>query len=106
MTEDEPGQDSRSPHDARLESLDRRLKQVQAEEIARTGTAPAASQKGLGQARRVLSDLFGIPFGCALIGWLIDRWFETMPAVTLTMLFLGFGIAVRNVWRMSKEPPE
>jgi ATP synthase protein I len=106
MAENEPRQDPKSPHDARLASLDERLKQAQVDEAARTGQAPAVSRKGQSQGMRVLSDLVGIPFGCALIGWLIDRWLDTMPAITLVMLFLGFGIAVRNVLRMSKERPE
>lgn len=106
MAENEPRQDPKSPQDARLTALDERLRRVQAEEAARTGQRRAPSRKGQSQGMRLLSDLIGIPFGSALIGWLIDRWLDTMPAVTLTMLFLGFGIAVRNVVRMSKERPE
>ena len=106
MAENEPEQDPKSLPDARLTSLDERLRQAQADEAARTATARPASRKGQSQGMRVLSDLVGIPFGSALIGWLIDRWLESMPVATLTMLFLGFGIAVRNVMRMSKERPE
>ena len=106
MTEKEPRQDPTPPRDVRLTSLDERLRQAQADEAERTGRAPAPSRKGQSQGMRVLSDLIGIPFGCALIGWLIDRWLETLPAVTLAMLFLGFGIAIRNVLHMSKQRPE
>ena len=106
MAENEPRQDLRSPQDARLASLDERLDRAQAEEAKRTGLAKPPSRKGQSQGMRVLSDLFGIPFGCGLIGWLIDGWLDTRPAVMLVMLFLGFGIAVRNVMRMSKERAE
>jgi ATP synthase protein I len=106
MAENEPWQDPKSSQDARLASLDERLRQAQADEAARTGKARVTARKGQKQGMRVLSDLIGIPFGAGLIGWLIDRWLGTMPAVMLTMLFLGFGIAVRNVMRMSKERPE
>ena len=37
MAENEPRQDPKSPQDARLASLDERLRQAQAEEAARTG---------------------------------------------------------------------
>ena len=37
MTEDEPRQDPESPQDARLTSLDERLRQAQAEEAERAG---------------------------------------------------------------------
>lgn len=105
MAENGPRQDPRLPEDARLTSLDRRLRQAQAEEAARTGKNRPTSQTGRTQGMRILSDLFGIPFGSALIGWLIDRWLETAPWVMLAMLFLGFGIAVRNVLRISRERP-
>jgi ATP synthase protein I len=106
MTENEPRQDPKLPPDVRLKSLDERLRQAQADEVARTSQGRVPSRKGQSQGMRVLSDLIGIPFGSALIGWLIDRWLDSMPVATLVMLFLGFGIAVRNVVRMSKETPE
>jgi ATP synthase protein I len=106
MAENEPWQDPRLPEDARLTSLDRRLKQAQQEEAVRTGKARTVSNVGRSQGMRILSDLVGIPFGSALIGWLLDRWLGTMPWVMLAMLFLGFGIAVRNVLRISRDSPK
>ena len=72
--EGEPGQDFGLQEDARLTALEQRLRQAEVDEAARTGKAPVASQKGRSQGMRVLSDLIGIPFGSALIGWLVDRW--------------------------------
>ena len=106
MAENEPWQDPRLPEDARLTSLDRRLKQAQLDEAARTGKTKTVSNVGRSQGMRILSDLVGIPFGSALIGWLLDRWLGTMPWVMLAMMFLGFGIAVRNVLWISKQRPE
>ena len=106
MAENGPWQDPRLPEDARLTSLDRRLKRAQADEAVRTGKNRQTSQRGRSQGMRILSDLVGIPFGSALIGWLLDRWLETAPWVMLGMLFLGFGIAVRNVLRISRQPPQ
>ena len=106
MTENEPRQDPGLPEDARLTSLDRRLKQAQLEEAVRTGKNKPDSQVGRSQGMRILSDLFGIPFGSALIGWLLDRWLGTAPWLMLAMLFLGFGIAVRNVLWISRQRPK
>ncbi len=55
---------------------------------------------------RILSDLIGIPFGSAVIGWLLDGWLETRPWVMLGRMFLGFVIAVRNVLWISRQPPQ
>jgi len=106
VAEDEPLQEPGLSEDARLTSLDKRLKQAQLNEAARAGKRTTASNVGRSQGMRILSDLFGIPFGSALIGWLIDRWLGTMPWVMLAMMFLGFGIAVRNVLWISKQRPK
>ena len=101
MTEDEPWQDPKSPQDARLASLDERLRKAQAEEAARTGRAEHASGRRPDQGMRILSILVSYPLGSALIGWVIDRWIGTRWVV-LVMLFLGFGAAMREIWKISQ----
>jgi ATP synthase protein I len=106
VAENEPGQDPGLPEDARLTSLDRRLKRAQLDEAARAGKVPKASQVGRSQGMRILSDLFGLPLGGGIIGWLLDGWFGTRPWVMLALIFVGFGIAVRNVLWISRQRPE
>ena len=106
MAEDEPWQDPKSPQDARLASLDERLARAQAEEAERTaGSRWAGPLTAKSDGARILSVLFGYPLGSALIGWLIDRWAGT-GWVVLVMLFLGFGTAIREVWKISKQSPK
>ena len=106
MAEDEPRQDPKSPQDARLASLDERLARAQATEAKRTGgprpwdMVPSGRDPGM----RILSVLIGYPLGSALIGWVIDRWVGT-HWVMLVMLFLGFGAAAWEVWKMSQQRP-
>ena len=88
MSENDPRQDPRLSEDARLTSLDRRLKQAQLNDAVRSGDAAPPTSRGRSRGMRILSDLIGIPFGSALIGWLFDRWFDTAPWVMLAMLFL------------------
>ena len=106
MAENEPRQDPGLSEDARLTSLERRLKAAQADEAARTGKARRAPARGQTQGMRILSDLIGLPLGAGIVGWALDGWLETRPWVMLAMLFLGFGIAVRNVVRISRESPK
>ena len=44
--------------------------------------------------------------GGALIGWVLDRWLETSPWLLLALMFLGIGVAFRNIIRISNERPE
>ena len=108
MVSNGTGQDPQSPKDARLESLDKRLDRIKAEEARQSNRRMSAeSQRVIKSAgMRILSDLIGLPFGAGLIGWLIDRWLETTPWVMLVMLFLGFGLAVRSVLRVASNRPD
>jgi ATP synthase protein I len=105
MAADEPEEVPKSAPDARLKSLDRRLDQAQQDEAVRSGKIRDDRAQGATRSvgMRILSDLIGIPFGTGLIGWLVDNWLGTRPWVMLAMLFLGFGIAVRNVLRIANQ---
>ena len=106
MTEDEPGQDPKSPKDARLASLDERLAQAQAEEAKRTGGRDGGSVNYYrSPGYRVLSVLIGYPLGCALIGYTIDRFAGT-HGVWVAMVFIGFGVAMWEVWKISQQGPK
>jgi ATP synthase protein I len=105
MAEDELRQDPELPPDARLDSLDERLRQAQAAEAARTRPRARAPQTGQRQGMRILSVLIGAPLGSALIGWVIDRLAGTQ-GIWVAMLFLGFGVAMWEVWKISQQSPE
>ena len=95
--------------DPRLASLDERLKSAHRAETDRTkafGAPVALTGKGTRQGQQILSALIGAPLGGALIGWVIDRLFDTAPGGLLIMLFLGFGAAISQVLRISKQRSE
>ena len=115
MAATEPGQDpigdktpprDNIPRDVRLSELDARLKAAAGTEAARNDAAPGKPQKGYNQGSRVLTELIAGPAGGALLGWFLDRLFGTSPWLLLVMLFLGFGVAIRNIYRISKARPE
>ena len=104
MAENEPELEPLG-EDARITSLDERLKQAQTEEDIRTGRRAAGLRVVQTAGSKILSDLLGIPLGSAVIGDVLDLLFGTLPWIMLVMLFLGFGIAVRNVMRSTNQPP-
>jgi ATP synthase protein I len=109
MAANDPEQAPDGGEDPRLASIDERLREVRRAEAERTapvGQSPALTGKGAAQGQRVLSALIGAPLGAALIGWVIDKWLDTAPAGLLIMLFLGFGAAISQVMRISKERAE
>lgn len=108
MVEDEPGQDFHGVEDPRLHSLDERLRLARGQEAARTGqgTGQPTPERGYSQGNRVISTLIGSLVGSALIGWVVDRFVGTAPWGLIVMLFLGIGVAFRQIIRISGERPE
>ncbi|WP_340313724.1 AtpZ/AtpI family protein [Rhizorhabdus argentea] len=106
MTVKDPGQDPDSVEDQRLTSLDERLRTIQQAEQVRTGTAQKKPDKGYSQGNRVLTELIAGIAGGGLMGWLFDSWLGTKPWLLLVMLFLGIGVAFRNIIRISQERPK
>ena len=107
MAEDENGEVPKLPPDARLGSLDERLKRLQQAEAKRTqGKQP---DPGTRLWQQLFGQLIGAPFGGAVIGWGLDSLaglcgHRTFPLFFLLMLFFGFGVGVRNIMRLSKTP--
>ena len=101
MTEEDP----KSPQDARLASLDERLARAQAEEAARSGKAGPVLPKGQTEGSRILALLVAYPVGSALIGYAIDQMAGT-HGIWVAMLFVGFGLAMWEVWKRSQQRPE
>ena len=104
MVEDEPGQVPKLPEDARLDSLEQRLDRAETAEAKRIGRAPAAdANEQLGN--RVLSTLIGGIAGGALIGWLLDGWFDTGHLLLVVMMVLGTVAGFWSIIKMSTRRP-
>ena len=103
------GEDPRSPKDARLESLDQRLDRIKAEEERQAeGRMSAESQRVIKSAgMRILSVLIGYPLG-RVFDRLGDRPVgRDFPWVIAGVMFLGFGLAVREAClRSANQRPE
>lgn len=106
MTGNETGQDPESVGDQRLTSLDERLRAIQHAEQVRTASTHRKPENGYSQGNRVLTELIAGIVGGGLLGWCFDHWLGTKPWLLLAMLFLGIGVAFRNIIRISQERPE
>jgi ATP synthase protein I len=106
MAKTEPGQDPIA-EDARINSLEERLKRAEAVEKVRTHVAQTgSSDESYRLGNRVLGELIGGLAGGALIGWVLDRFIGTSPWLLLVFLFLGIIVAFRNIIRISTKRPE
>jgi ATP synthase protein I len=106
VAENGPGQDPRLPEDARLDSLDERIRQAQADEAMRTGGARKTADKNQQLGNRVLSYLIGGFAGGALIGWVLDRLFGTSPLLLITLMLLGAVGGFWNIIKLANQRPK
>lgn len=104
MAENQPGPDP-LPEDARLESLDERLRRANSQEARRSGEGRSTGD-GYRLGNRVLAELIGGMVGGAVIGWTLDYFLGTSPWLLLVLLALGIVSAFRNIIRISGKRPE
>jgi ATP synthase protein I len=106
MAVDDPGQDPKLQEDARLTSLDERLRQAKADEAVRTGQGRKGADRNEQLGNRVLSYLIGGLAGGALIGWVLDRLFDTSPLLLITLMLLGAVGGFWNIIKISTQRPD
>jgi ATP synthase protein I len=103
MAEDETGEVPKLPPDARLESLDRRLDRLRQEEAEKAKKGQPDRVRQFGQ--RMAGELIGAPAGGLLFGWGLDTMFNTKPLFMIILMFVGFGVGIRNVYYWAKNTP-
>ena len=100
MTED-PSQ----PPEAFADRLRDLRKQVDGDNASGVVDKPGAAAPGsaMGLAFRVGLELAtGLVVGGGL-GWLLDRWWHTSPAMLILFFFLGAAAGMVNVFRTARE---
>ncbi len=103
MAEDETDEPSKLPPDARLESLDERLDRLHQAEAKRSIEEQPDRVRQFGQ--RMAGEMIGAPAGGFLLGWGLDTLFNTKPLFMIILMFVGFGIGIRNVYYWTKKTP-
>jgi ATP synthase protein I len=102
MAKDELGPDPLGD-EARERALDERIARAQQAEAERIGKGRTGADENYNLGNRVLAELLGGMIGGSAIGFVLDRLFGTSPWLLLTLLFLGIGVAFRNIWRLSQR---
>lgn len=92
--------------DARIRSLEQRIKRAEHDEAVRTGSMRQGADANYRLGNRVLAELIGGLAGGAIVGWVLDRLIGTSPWLLLVFLFLGIIVAFRNIIRISTKRPD
>lgn len=105
MSDEKPARDP-ILEDARIDALETRLKAAREREEQRNRPKVQGVDANYRSGNRVLADLLGGILGGSVIGWAFDALVGTTPWGLLVGLFLGIGVAFRNIIRAAKVPPK
>jgi ATP synthase protein I len=90
----------------RLDDLDarlRRLRERTSEEDATPAGREPQSSSAAGFALRIGIELLAALLVGGGIGWLLDRWFGTLPLFLIVFFLLGACAGMLNVFRAGRE---
>jgi len=57
----------------------------------------------LGKALKISTELVASVFVGAIIGFLLDSWFDTKPLLTICFFFMGVAAGILNVFKSAKK---
>lgn len=95
--------DSTLREDPAIDSLESRIAAVRAAEDERLAreSPPAAGQAS--GAAQVISTMVGYPLGGIVVGFLLDNLFNTLPWITIVLMFLAFIGGCLHAMRLVKN---
>lgn len=89
--------------DPKIDSLEDRIAAARKAEDARMAKEHGSAGSGQGIAMQVISTMVGYPLGGILIGLVLDNVLDTLPWLTIILMFLAFAGACIHVVRMNKN---
>ena len=89
-----------------LKALDARLKKAREHESDPFGDRLNPARRpdsAQAMAWRISVEIVVALGVCGFIGWWLDKWFDTKPWLMVVFLLLGFGVGIRNVYRIGRD---
>lgn len=89
--------------DPKLDSLEDRIAAARKAEDDRMAKEHAPMKSGQAIGMQVVSTMVGYPLGGIIIGLLLDNVFDTLPWITIALMFLAFAGACIHVIRINSD---
>ena len=89
--------------DPQLDSLEQRIGAARRAEDQRLAQEHAPMRDGRSAGIQIASTMLGYPLGGIVIGWVLDKVFDTLPWITIGLMFLAFAGACLHVVRINKN---
>ena len=89
--------------DPAIDSLEDRIAAARAAEDARLAKEKPAASSEPARATQVISTMVGYPLGGIVVGFLLDNLFNTLPWITIVLMFLAFIGGCLHAMRLVKN---
>ncbi|HTM94472.1 MAG TPA: AtpZ/AtpI family protein [Croceibacterium sp.] len=91
------------PEDKRVDSLEGRIAAARKTEDERLAKEHAPMRDGRSAGIQIASTMLGYPLGGIIVGLVLDNVFDTLPWITIGLMFLAFAGACMHVVRMNQN---
>lgn len=85
-----------------LDELERKLAEARAQH-EKPAPAPKNTGREMAVGMRILMELIGVTLGSGLIGYGLDRFFETSPMLLILFVVLGIVAAIFNIYKITRN---
>ncbi len=89
--------------DPQIDSLEQRIGAARSAEDQRLAKEHAPMRSGSAVGVQIASMMIGYPLGGIVIGLVLDNLFDTLPWITIGLMFLAFAGACLHVVRLNKN---
>ena len=89
--------------DKRVDSLEDRIAAAKRAEDARLAKDNPPANPATSGALAVISTMVGYPLGGIIIGFCLDNVFDTLPWLTILLMFLAFAGGIMHAMRLIKQ---
>ncbi len=86
----------------KLKKLQQKIDAAQ-EKLNPTSAAPSNNAESMNKGMQILTEMIGIMLASGVIGYFLDVWLETSPALLLFMLVLGMVTFFYKLLKMTKK---
>ena len=95
--------DSTLREDPAIDSLEDRIAAVRAAEEERLAREKPEATSQAASATQVISTMVGYPLGGIVVGFFLDNLFNTLPWITIVLMFLAFAGGCLHAMRLVKN---
>ncbi len=87
----------------KLDDLNTRLEAAKAQQEKLSPTEPSKYSREMNLGIRAFMEMMGVLLGSGLMGWALDSYFGTSPALLIIFVILGIIAAFFNLYKLSKD---